>query len=440
MGIRDSIQNGRLSSSLLSSAALNNPVKGRQTAFFGAETAAFYEQNGEFASDCFLADCEGLDPGDFFTAQRQKIRLSNLLPASASSSLREDWKNILFLSAGLDYVGQGARITVGAPPFCQHYLVTDADNLSSVRASCIARRENAAWRFLDFYGKLVSEGFVWDKGTELFTTGHGGNGLALLGGYQHSAMQLNSNTSLLSDNTRMILGKSAYFVRGLVNFLQEFSGDDSSCHLMHFDLERTEPLESDDLLNGIAGGLAFSWEIQISGSPLLQTGRSAQLRAASLRNGEIISSTAALPISYLWSCDTPAIATVDGGGLVTALSPGICTIRAALLQNPDMYRCFELKVEGAATGDYVAFTSPLPGTLAQYSTLTLTAAYFKNGIETDTELSFLLGGADKACYEAKVFGNRLDIQCFAPCDRALTVRAVAPGGEAAAASVWLEGY
>ena len=434
--IRQNIGNAILSSFPILAGDTNAPdyYTDRREQYFSTTTQAFFEERLPLASDFFEAECQGLDYADFYAWQWVKIRLADIVKASSLTNLAEDYKMVIFAHAIIDYWGRGAKLHTAG----NTYICYNPSNASSITANGLVRRCNALWNYLDYYGNIQTEPFCWTKPGALATANYAETYGILPDAYQHCIMQLNSGTAWITENTRVILGDLAYKVQGMQNFSLEFSDDTTSAHMMQFDLYITQTTENDDMTNKVADANSFSWQINVSGAATMNVGATQTLTATSTRNGEAPDATI-YPYSYIWSTSDENVATVNSGGLVTALSQGDCTLTCTLEQNPSISTTLELTVEQAVTTDYVQFTTMPPSTLEQYETATATAYYFINGEQQTDTVTFSFSGANPNSYEAQTADNTATIMCYAADNTPLTITATC-NGKSATAQVQLIGY
>ena len=154
----------------------------------------------------------------------------------------------------------------------------------------MCRRCNVTWRHLDFYGNIKEEPFYWAKNQSQASANEYMDYIVSPNLYQKCVMQLNPDTKDLLTNRRMILGTSAYMVRGLVDFLQSETGNVDSTHILYFDLQSQEPIESDDLENRVADGKGFDMHASFVGVPAEEIpGMTYQSGIETVRNGQILS-------------------------------------------------------------------------------------------------------------------------------------------------------
>ena len=259
-------------------------------------------------------------------------------------------------------------------------------------------------------------------------------------GYFDAIAQLNDATRNLRTNERMILGSSAYMLSGFSDFAQEFTDDDSSVNIVYFSLRYDEPNDAkDDMVNRVAGGKLFKWELLVSGKTVLKAGQTEQLTVQSRRKEVIVENTTEKPISYLYSSSDDSIATVDANGLVTAVNEGRAYITVTLEQNTNVSQDYGITVEGTMTATQVVFESTIPDTLSMYETVTIAAGYYENGERTAEMVEWELSGAEEDAYTYTLNAdNTITIKCWEGSVESLIITA-SYGDYSDYAEIWLRG-
>lgn len=414
MGIQDNIKNAILSGGgAAPDPSGNEPFQymTRRTRYFDDVSTQFIEQYAEYSSNFFVASAQGLDPCDPKKWDIIHLRMADIIkPSAFGTKSYDNYKQILIVGGGYTYVPPGTKfVTMGSV-----WLSTNPANISGSDGMGIIQRCNATWRHLDYYGNVLTEPFCIEKILAAANDPDAQEtGLVTKGNFVVRC-QYNEQTRQLDQNSRIMLGRNIYHITGFSDFGQEFTNDYDSVRLLEFTVRYEEPNdEIDDLERHIAGGKAFSWDINISGSPTMRTGGTTTLTAASMRNGETVISSAALPVSYIWDSSDTSIATVDENtGLLAAVGKGECTITASLAQNIDISESFTLSVEGADADPHVEILGTVPETLSAYQNISLSAAYFQNGDQTGNPVEWSFSGADKTAYSVAVDGNDITVYCW----------------------------
>lgn len=410
----------------------------RKRRYFEDETAAFQALFAKYASDYLTAQAQGLDQENPFEWQSVTMRMADIVnPSAAMTKYLDDYKMVLLDNAAFEYVPMGAKfVTMGST-----WLVVNPENVSSSSGTGVVRRCNAVWNHLDFYGNVLSEPLAIERTVANASTPDSQDYLLVATGYYNARCQYNEQTAQLNDNSRIVLGTSAYRISGFTDFIQEFTGDYSSVRLCEFTLRYEEPnREIDDMVNHVAGGLEFSWDIEISGKTELFKGQSADWTEKSVRKGEIVESTDEHPISYTWASTNERVATVDENGKVTAVGAGTCQIVCSLEQNASISSSLELNVSKATGRMAVAFKGTVPDTLSVMQTAKIEAACYIDGTELEgADISWEFSGADTDSYSASVDGAVATVSCWGGSDTPLVINASYGAAKGARAQITLEG-
>lgn len=421
----------------------NTPVQyaDRQRQYYAKRTNAFVKERAKYASDFVRANVQGLLADDFYEYVETDIRLADIASQTATSTSTsskniDDIKIILFAEPQIDYFPVGAKIeTMGSTWIC-----TNPANISSVCTTATIQRCNASYNSYDYYGNIVTEPIIVEKTAMSSNDNSTPQNLVMMDGYFNVICQLNENTQSLGQNQRLILGSKAYFITGFTDFIQEFTGDYESVHLLRFSIRIEEPTVDDDLINHIANGHNYTFAAEISGATSIAAGQKTQLLAHFVKNGTEVEATEEYPLEWEWISSSPDIATVDENGEVTALAEGVTQITAALKQSSgNVSATFELVVQQAVTTPYVEFIGVTPASIQQFTNATVTAGYYVNGALTDETISWTFTGAREDSYFTTTDGNTVTITCVHADNTPLTVTATV-GEYSASTQIVLEGY
>ena len=393
-----------------------------QRQYMGDRTRSFANARAYLATDYVNADCQGLILQDFYAWVNTNIRLADITSYTPSSTKKQDdYKEVLFPDLPIDYFPIGAKIqTMGNTWIC-----INPSNMSSVNASALIARCNASYNSFDYYGNVVTEPIVVEKYSMLGNDTEGNRNIELMDGYFNVTAQLNSVTANLGENKRIILGNKPYHITGFTDFIQEFSGDRDSVHILNFTVRIGEPTENDDMENFIADGKSYQCSVAIHGQSTLTAGQQTTLTPAFLINDNEVQPTGQYPLSWTFTTSDSTVAEVDENGVVTTYSAGSVQITATLDQNPTLQAVIELQVSETLSDDYVAFTGLIPEYIMQYTTETISAAFYQNGLEVNEPLVWSFSGAGKSRYNATVSadGKSVAIECISPSKRKLTITA-----------------
>lgn len=417
---------------------LNKPSQynDRQHQYMARQTVKYVDDRAKYASDYVKARVQGLTRDDFYTWLTTFIRLADMAALSASASKNiDDIKVILFKEPSIDYFPIGAKIeTMGST-----WLCTNPSNLSSVHGTAIVQRCNAAYNSYDYYGNIVTEPIVVEKALMASNDNNSPQNIVLMDGYFNVTCQLNDNTKWLGQNQRLILGSKAYHITGYTDFIQEFTGDYESIHILKFTIRVEEPTIDDDLINHIANGYNYTFGAKVSGVPSLSVGQTTQLKAEFIKNGVAVPATEEYPLTWEWRSSDESIATVDANGNVTAKTAGNVRIYIDLQECSGTTAYLDLSIEEADASNNVAFIGNVQPSLTQYRTAVLQAGYYENGVLSGETVEWSFNGAQESAYHAVVDGNQVSITCLLPDSTPLHITA-SYGEYSAEADIVLEGY
>lgn len=372
-----------------------------QTQYFQNETVAYAAEVGHLASNVFSADCQGLNTENFFEWRKVKLRSIRAAQAQTGSTMPGDWQRIYLIApTNFTYLPQGAMVKYAD----NTWIVFKDKNIAAVFGSAIVRRCNAVINLLDWYGNVVHLPISYAKMETLGNAPHTTENTITSKNYIACICQLNEYSEKFTENTRIILGKTAYAMRGLDNFTREFTDDPDSAHLLTFTIERTELQSFDNAELGVADYYGLLWKIEVGYANSMRPGMTQQITAKSRRNNAYADGDAEHPVSYVYSSSDENVLTVDENGLVTAVGEGTASITVSLAQNPGVSQTVEIEVP-AAENEYVAFTGTIPTVLHEYAPITVSAAYFENGVATEEPVEISFSGPEKSAYAAVADGK-----------------------------------
>ena len=434
--LKNNIKNGLLTASRLNNVVTNSPANtSPKYSKYNDEATAYYHEYAPYASNVFDAEIQGLDYSDFYKWTKVHLRSSNVINPSTGENLSTSWQSILILDRKVDFIPIGAYVKYNN----SIWIVYNPDNIASPTGNTIVIRCNTTYNTLDYYGNLVKTPMFYAKGTVLASSPYYMELSATLDGYQHVIMQLNEVTEKITNNTRIILGKSAFGMYGVSDFPEEFTGDPNSCHIFRADLRLQETIEADDLVNHVADAKYFSFTLDIGGNNTMIVGEPQTLSITARRNGDIVQSTTENPITYVWTSSDETIATVDEYGVVTPVSVGSCVITCSIQQNTAITSTFSFSVEERAEQSYVDFVTPIPQELRAFDSVEIEAVYYENGSATDERIAYSLTNADEDSYSFDRIGNVLTINAWYPSDKPLIIWASCNGYETSA-SITIVGH
>ena len=361
-----------------------------QNQYFQSETAAYTQHMGQYASNVYAADCQGLNPDSFYDWQKVKLRSIRAAQAQTGETMPDDWQSIYLISpANYTYIPQGAMLKYAD----NTWIVYKGKNVSAILGSAIVRRCNAVINLLDWYGNVVAVPISYAKMGTLGNAPHTTENTITSKNYIACICQLNGYSQNFRENTRILLGGTAYAMRGLDNFTREFTDDPDSVHLLTFTIERVEVQPFDNVELGVADYGGFNWELHVDWNNSMRVGVTQQLAVTSRRNNEKVATSEEHPISYVYTSSDENVLTVDENGNVTAVGEGEATITVALAQNPDISQTVDIEVP-AEENEYVAFTTTVPKTIHEGESIEIGAAFFQNGLVTNFPVKITISGVE----------------------------------------------
>ena len=389
----------------------NDPTGTGQQYQYMADAAKLHlREMAKYATNYFAAQVQGLETQDQTAIAWYEVRIADKFasPNISPTSKDDDWQVVYFKRPDINYIPPGTKFWF----WDNTWLADNPSNIASVTGNALVKRCNAVWNALDYYGNIVSEPMSITKPTTTANANTDTEIMNLADSYMDCIMQANEWTlANLRNNTRMILGTSGFAVRGLSDYIREFTDQQDSVRILRFSLYYQEPLETDDMENQVAGGLAFSWQINVTGPKSMQSGQSAAFIADSLRNNEPVPSTQT--VTYQWASSNTEVATVDETGLVTAVTDGQVTITCTLAENTNIYTEVKLTVQAASSG--LSWASELPENVPVYQSRSISAT----GEQGPVSWSF--SGPDENAYTASTDGETATITCYYPSPIPLTV-------------------
>lgn len=394
--------------------------------YFRNETKEFMRQKIPMTSALFEGEMQGVNYDDFYAWTPVKLRASDLINPTTGEHLTDDWQEIIIENTNIDAIPVGAYVKFNDSV----WIVVNPDDVGSVTGNTIVKRCNCTYNTYDYYGNVVRTPMSYSKGMALASANDVKEYINLPSTYQHVIMQLNDNTKDVHNNTRLILGGEGYYLTGVTNFILDYTLDPTSCHIIRAECRLGEAQDvNDDLVNEVAGGKTFKWDISITGSEKMNIGTAQTLVASSLRNSEI-PDAANHPYDYLWESSDYSVVAVDENGVCEAVGEGTATITCYLQQNTNISANIEITASQSLTGAYVEFITDLPNQISAYDSVTIEAAYFVDGVKQDDAIVYAFSGADMSCFGTEKTENELTITCYAPSNTPLTVWAFCMGQEA----------
>lgn len=408
----------------------------RENQYYMAETDRFKKRYLKYGSDFFKGEALGFYGPDEDEWVSCKFRLAEVVrPSSAIQREFDDYKHLMLEEPALPYIPQGTKFrAMGAV-----WLMINPLDISNGDGGGIVRRCRVTWNHLDYYGNVLQEPFVVETDRASANSDDSQQWDNITKGYFNITCAANRWTKQLGTNSRMIFGSGAYRITGFTDFFEEFTGDFDSTRVIRFTARYEEPNdEIDDMVNRVAEGLTFTWEIELSGAPTMTVGGTGAIAPTSRRKGQIVENSEEYPITYLWESSDESVVSVDEAGNVTANAEGTATITCKLAQNPDITATYEVTVAGAQSGGQVVFLQDVPAQLRMYQSVTLEAEYMENGEITGVPVEYAVSGASPGAYTAEIEENSVKITCWGGSTTPLTVTA-SYGEYSTSAEIYLKG-
>jgi len=408
----------------VSGAGVPNKYKGKQHEYFESPTTAYIWQNAQYASNYFQARVQGIIPGTFEDERGAYIRSMDIVEQTTGAKMPNDYQSVYFQDTRIKGLYTGAKLTYAG----NTWLAISPFNVADPLSSAVIRRCNAVWKHLDYYGNVKSEPFIFHDGRASATANEYLDWDVIPNWYQKCVMQLNDDTRELAYNRRIVLGSSVVEVRGLVDFISDFTGQNKEeneepepSHVMFFDVQFQQPIEADDMERGIAGAKNFSWVITVSGADRMQSGTSQKLTVASIRNNEE-PDTDKHPVSYLYTSSDTSVLTVDQEGIVTGVGDGTAIVRVYLEQNQSIAGTMVIRVSAAAPNADMVFLPDMPEELKQFQTYNGLVKTVLGGANVASDIEMTAYGATENCeiHFDKTVGM-LRITCYEASDVPLSL-------------------
>ena len=388
MSIKDSIKNAQLTVSRVNPVQTNAPYdSGPISSRYSVETALMYQKIAPYAGNVFQARIQGLDYENFYEWSDVLLRAAPVVDASTGENMNPDWQRIMIIDRHIDFLPAGAYVEFNG----NTWIVYNPDNVTSDIGTSVVQRCNATYNTLDWYGNLIKTPMVVVKGKVLASSPYYMEYSSIMDGYGHILLQYNDATKDVHDNTRFLLGNSAYSFYGVVNYAQEFTANEDSVHIIKTDFRVNEIIESDDRENRVADGKSFSFDIEVPDSISCLVNRTVPWHPVCRRNGEVVTNTEEHPLTVISYPDDYSIVTFTSGA-VKGKAAGQTNIHVALSQNQTITKTVPVTVEASTTDDYVSFINGIPAQAPVFSSFTVEAAYYEDGIKTADQVRFSYSG------------------------------------------------
>ncbi len=288
-----------------------------QKQYMAGQTRLFVQDRAYLSGDYVKAEVQGIT-NEFYDYVTTYVRLSDLFSPSINPNARmDDFREVLFADPKIQYIPIGAKIkTMGST-----WLVINPSNMGAAETKTVVVRCNSSYNSYDFYGNVVTEPIYVERTSMLGNDNEYKKNLVLMDGYFNVTCQLNPNTQSLGQNKRFILGSKPYFITGFTDFIQEFTGNRESVHLLNFTARIEEPTELDDVSNNfIANGNSYIFSASIDTVGETIVGSLVTINPRFLLNGIEVEPTPTNEISWTFeSSDSSVLQPMLGGGIETEI-------------------------------------------------------------------------------------------------------------------------
>lgn len=378
---------------------------GRQKEYFAKQTIDFYKANGKWANNHYKLE---ITPWGAELPTVYECRVEDSFDEQANTKRGDDWKDLLFYD---DY----PEITIGLKAQLHGctWLGFNTRNIASLTSSVIIRRCDNVLNFVDEFGNVTAEPFVFDKYTVLNSTNitKPSDPVTLINGYKNAWIQYNELTATLQTNDRFIIQGQAFVVRGIDRYSRQTTDDRDSVKLISFVLAKTEETESDDLTNDIANATAYLWTI-ITDAPQISdvVGATGNV-GAELYHGEVKNTE----YGILYASSDDSVVSVDENGNYEILSEGSATITCTFEKNPNVTATVEITAVETGDENYRFVVNPMDITVKQYESTEFTVGFYKGAQESDIPWNFEgASGVPESYYTLTQNGNTFTVYCKAP--------------------------
>lgn len=392
----------------------DKPV-GRQKEYFAKQSIDFLQSLGRFANNHYRLE---ITPWGESEPTVYECRVEDSFDEQANTKRGDDWKDLLFYD---DF----PELTIGMKAQLHGctWIGYNTRNIAALTTSITIRRCDNVLNFVDEFGNVTAEPFVFDKYTVLNSTNIAkpADPATLINGYKNAWIQYNDLTAKLRTNDRFIIQGQAFVVRGVDYYSRQTTNDRNSVKLISFVLAKTEETQGDDLINDIANADAYVWTISVDAQSITgavgQTGNvGAELFHRGLKNAEY---------SILYESSNENVVTVDAEGNYTILSEGNATITCAFEKNLNVTATVDITATEQDESVHLLF-NPEIKRLKQHESASTTAVLMKGAAELPVTITIEPSGVPSGYYTFTQTENTATVKCNAPYTKGnLTLTAIA---------------
>lgn len=418
----------KLSFSIAAYKPSNTPAQyaDKQHEYLNNRNKKFSSSRAYLSNDYVEANVQGLNPDDFYEWNYEYVRFSDIAQSSSMATRKsDDWKEAMFPEIDIDYFPIGAKMqTMG-----NTWLNVNPSNMGSAYATAVMARCNSSYNSYDHYGNVITEpiyiGSYEIRKTANYTEIYHIN---LMDGNIQVTCQLNDITKKLGETKRLVIGSKIYFITGYADYVQEFTGDRESVHLLTFTARVEEPTDRDDMTETfIANGKTEHFSAILNMPSLLKVGNATEASPLFVHNEVVVTATEQYPLTWEYASDNENVARVTSDGHIEGIGEGVAAITATLKENPSISATVNITVRDVETMAHVEFDEYKDHTITQYMTNEYTAHFYdENGVQTDDPLEWSVSGGDydsDYAYAVEESGLTIAITCISPSKTPIVVTA-----------------
>ena len=367
-------------------------------------------ENFENSSDYFTIEEES--PFGSNTYKDVDVRiLTHIVTSETGEKTGDDYKKILFRDIQ-HATGQGYMYRFDN----NYWIVSQADIIKNLAASCVVRRCNNVLRWIDVSGGYheipVTINEIIKENRDYSTAG---SSLVIPAAQLECIVQFNEHTNLIVPNQRFIFGNPgnwhAYKVLGggVNNYNLLKTKDNMSAGMLRLSLGANYVNnDTDDLTNGICDVYQNVYTLKINDNSVSgNIGNTRQLYSTITFNGSTVTR------NVTWTSSNVSVATISSTGLLTMISNGSCTITCNLNENLAVFDTSSITVTTGTIHDYVVSISPISNYVLEKNTQIYNVYLYDNGVQQTDVFVFTLtpGSVPSANYVyTTINGNSFSVK------------------------------
>jgi hypothetical protein len=331
----------------------------------------------ENASDIYTIEEENIRGTMIFS--NVEVRICHVLSdKQTGEKLGDDYRELIFKSMEHDvFVGKRFRFDNNI------FICINTDNYHYVTKSCIIRRCNNSFRWIDEFGNKIQEPCICNYKINDNSNTNNPNITIPDGEIDNIIMQYNQYSKTIIPNQRFLIGnpRVCYKVKGngINNYMNQNTFDDNSVQLTKLDVMYDQiNISTDDIVLGYANAYENTYTIEINQGDILEqvVGHTSTLSATVKKNGEIVNE------SIVWSTNDEDIVTVDSNGNIELIAEGTATITATLQNNSDVSADIQISVISVPVGIVKINIAPQTTSIKQGSSVEYTVNKTIDNVES----------------------------------------------------------